>query len=107
MSIATQTDYLPTVTPEIVAFAADHKVAAYLQPMLQMTSQVFQGRPMTVSLDEDPDIADDQHIIIDVDVTGLSAEQMFERQQHWLKLSFEHCPATEICVFRLGMMDRA
>jgi hypothetical protein len=32
---------------------------------------------VAVFVDEDPEIADDRHIILDVDVTGLDADQMY------------------------------
>ncbi len=57
-------------------------------------------------VDEDPEIANDRHIILNVDVTGLDAEQMFACQQRWLRELFDHCPATHVCVFRLAMIDR-
>jgi hypothetical protein len=95
------------LAPDILAFAAEQEVMPYLQPLLEMTRQVFNGRPVSVSVDEDPEIANDRHIVIDVDVSGLSAKQMFESQQRWLNECFEHCPATHVCVFSLGMVDRA
>jgi hypothetical protein len=47
----------------------------------------------------------DRHIIFDVEFTALDAQQMFELQQRWVKEIYEHCPATHVCVFSLGMVD--
>ena len=93
------------LSPDVLAFASTQGVMKYLHPVLQMTDQVFRNRPITVSIDEDPEIVNDRHIIVDVDVTGLNAEQMVECQERWNTQVFEHCPSTHVCVFRLGMMD--
>jgi len=61
---------------------------------------------MTVFVDEDPEIANDRHIILDVDVTGFDAERMFRCQQNWTCEIFQHCPSTHVCVFRLSMLDQ-
>src|SRR5437588_8263017 len=106
MTQATQTPSLIARCPEVLALAAEQGVTAYLQPVLDLTHAVFPDRPVAVFVDEDLEIANDRHIILDVDVTGMSAEQMFACQQRWLRAVFDHCPATHVCVFRLAMNDR-
>lgn len=106
MSPATQTPSLITLSPAVPAFAADQRVTAYLQSVLNATHRVFPERPFAVYVDEDPEIANDRHIIIDVDVTGMDSDQMFACQQHWIRELFAQCPATHACVFRLAMNDR-
>jgi hypothetical protein len=103
MSQTTPTLAPPGLAPELLAFATEQGVMPYLRPVLEMTSHVFQGRPMTVYVDEDPEIANDRHIVIDVEVTGFDAEQMFACQQDWIHHIFQKCPATHVCVFRLGL----
>jgi hypothetical protein len=71
-----------------------------------MTRQLFPDRPLTVFVDEDPEIAHDRHLVLDVDVTGYDAEQMYTQQQRWVSEIFQLCPATHVCVFRLSLMDR-
>jgi hypothetical protein len=106
MSQTTQTASPPTLSPEVLAFAAEQGVMPYLLPVLEMTSLIFPGRPLNVIVDEDPEIANDRHIVIDVDVTGFDADQMFEGHQRWINDIFHHCPSTHVCVFRLGIVAR-
>lgn len=105
MTQTTTTSPSPTLSPEVRAFAAEQGVMPYFLPVLEMTSRIFPGRPMTVIVDEDPEIANDRHIVIDVDVTGFDADQMFEGHQRWINDIFHNCPATHVCVFRLGLVD--
>lgn len=106
MTQATQTPSLIALPPAVFAVAAEQGATAYLRPVLDLTHSVFPDRPVAVFVDEDPEIANDRHIILNVDVTGLDAEQMFACQQRWLRELFDHCPATHVCVFRLAMIDR-
>jgi hypothetical protein len=105
MSHSTPTFAPPVLAADVLTFATEQGVRSYLRAVLEMTNQVFQGRPITVMVDEDPEIANDRHIVIDVEVTGFDAEQMFACQQDWINQIFHNCPATHVCVFRLGLTD--
>jgi hypothetical protein len=105
MSQTIQIAALPALSQGTLVFASEQGVTPYLVAVLKMSRRIFQDRPMTVFVDEDPEIANDRHIVIDVDVTGFDAEQMFNCQQHWISDIFRYCPATHVCVFRLAMMD--
>jgi hypothetical protein len=105
MSSILHSQTIAELSPDVVTFAAEQGVTAYLYPVLEMTGQIFQNCPMTVTVDEDPEIANDRHIVVDVGVYGWDAERMFEGQQRWISEIFQHCPSTLICVFRLAMTD--
>jgi hypothetical protein len=105
MTHTTSTFAPPALTADVLAFATEQGVRPFLHPVLEMTSQIFQGRPLTVFVDEDPEIANDRHLVIDVDVVGFDAEQMLACQQDWINQIFHTCPATHVCVFRLGLTD--
>src|SRR5207302_3758916 len=73
MTPAAQT--FPPVSPEVLAFAAEQGVSAYLPAVLAMTQRLFpDARRFAVLVEDDPEIANDRHIVIEVDVTGLDAE---------------------------------
>ena len=97
----------PAVAPEVLSFAAEQQVLPFFEPVLGLTRRIFPARPITVGVEEDPEIANERHILIDVDATGLDSDQMFQSQELWFQDIFKHCPATHVCVFRLGMLDRA
>jgi hypothetical protein len=88
--------------PDVLAFAAKHKVQPYLDPLLEATQQIFpNSQKLQVYLEEDPEIRDDWHIIFDVQVSGLSVPQARVAQQEWNRALFRSCPAPLVCTFRL------
>ena len=104
MTTTTAPAPLPTVPPEVTAFAAEAGVTAYLPAVLAMTRRLFPAAPLTVQLDIDPEIPDDRHIIVLVDVSGMSVDQMSHLQQEWIRQIFDICPAPHVCVFRIGLV---
>jgi hypothetical protein len=104
MSTTTTPAALPTVPPEVSQFAAESGVSAYLSQVLQLAHSIFPGRPMTVLLEGDPEIANDWHIVFEVDVASLSVDELIAGQERWIEGLFQLCPSTHVCVFRLGMV---
>jgi hypothetical protein len=103
MTQATETPSL-AVPPEVHAFAAEQGVALYLTAVLEMTQQRFpDARRLAVLVEEDPEIVNDRHIVIEIDLTGVTPEQYVERDWQWGHELFEICPAPLICVFRLSL----
>jgi hypothetical protein len=95
---------LPDVSPDVRTFAEEQGVAAYLPAMLAVTRRIFPTWPIKVFLEDDPEIANDWHIIFEVQVPeDATGETIFALDQQWVQESFEHCPSTHICIFRLGM----
>lgn len=92
-----------TIPEEVRSCAKAEGVAAYLQPILEVTERIF---PMTrrrdVLVTEDPEIADDRHIVIEVDVE-LSNEEALAARRQWHEATSACCPTALICVFRLSM----
>jgi hypothetical protein len=103
MSTITTPAALPTVPPEVVRFAAESGVSEYLYPVLELAHSIFPGRPMTVLLERDPEMADDWHIVFEVDVTNVSEDDIFAGQRRWSAEIFQRCPSTHACIFRLGL----
>lgn len=102
--MSTWTPTVPwTLTPEVTVFAAEHGLTPYLEPVLQLTDRIFPGRRLTAFVDVDPEIAGLRYIAIGVDVTGLTAEQLVETRQAWVRDLFDICPSTHVCWFVLDV----
>jgi hypothetical protein len=91
------------VPPEVLAFAAEQGVAAYLPTILATTERLFPNAlRLAVRLDEDPEIANDRHIVFEVGVP-LDVPEALAAQRRWNDALFTYCPAPLVCVFRLSM----
>src|SRR5438105_2754725 len=100
----TPTSSLPIISPEVRAFAAEAGVAEYLLPVLEMTQRVFpDARRLEVLVEEDPEIANDRHIVLEVDVPDRSPEQFVASLLPWDEEMIRIVPATVGHIFRLGL----
>ncbi|MBI3465768.1 MAG: hypothetical protein HY000_22355 [Planctomycetes bacterium] len=96
----------PTVAvpPEVVAFAGAQGVSAFLPAILEMTQRKFpDAQRLAIQVEEDPEIPDDRHIVIEVDVAGIDPEQYAQADDEWGHELFHLCPAPQVCVFRLAL----
>jgi hypothetical protein len=108
MSAPTTVLPLPDVSPDVRTFAEEQDVAAYLPAVLAMTRRIFPDAPMRVFLEDDPEIENDWHIIIEVQVPhDVTPEFVVETHHQWCGEIFQHCPARYVCIFRLGMTPSA
>jgi hypothetical protein len=95
---------LPEVSPEIQTFAEEQGVAAYLPAVLALTRRIFPNWPIKVLLEDDPEIANDWHIVLEVQVPEhAAAETLLALDEQWVEKIFTCCPSTHVCIFRLGM----
>ena len=102
MTATTRTDPLPEVSPEILTFAAEAGVGDYLYPVLEMTRRVFpSARRFDVLLADDPEIPDDRHIVLELEVP-LSVPEAMAADRRWSEGLFATCPTPLVCVFRLS-----
>jgi hypothetical protein len=98
---------IPTATAwqwpaDVLEFATRENVRQYLDPLLEATRRVFpSARRIQVSLEADPEIRDDRHIVFDVQVPGLGVAQARAAQREWNNELFRCCPAPLVCTFRL------
>jgi len=87
----------------VLAFAAEQGVLDDLPTVLDVTRRIFPtAQRLAVCIEEDPEIANDRHILIEVEVP-LSVAQAHIAQRQWNDESFMICPAPLICVFRLSL----
>jgi hypothetical protein len=93
---------------DVLAFAAERQVQSYLEPLLEVTRQVFPTAPsITIYVDEDPEILDDRHIVFEVHQPCVDANAYVERQRRWNDEAFRRCPPALICWFRLCLIAAA
>ena len=99
----TQTSSLPIPVPaEVIAFAAEQGVGAYLPGVLEMTRRTFPDAALGVVVEDDPEIPNDRHIVVLAKGIKLTVEQAVEATWDWHRGLFACCPAPLVCVFRLG-----
>jgi hypothetical protein len=93
-----------SIPADVLAFAAGQGAAAIVPAMLKMTEQLFpEARRIGLSLEADPEIPNDFHILIEVDVPSLDAEQYAEAKFRWSRELFRICPAPLVCIFRCSL----
>jgi hypothetical protein len=94
----------PAIPPDVAAFAARQGVSNYLPGVVALARRLFPQAPLTVRLEEDPEIAADWHIVLEADITGLSVPELLTAQNRWSSDLFDLCPAVHAPIFRLGMV---
>jgi hypothetical protein len=103
MSTSTAPAPLPTVPPDVAAFAADHGIGAYLPALLEMTRRIFPTAPMSLSINIDPEIPDWRQIIIAVTIPHWDTDEYLDWRDRWAKGFFAHCPSTHTHLFGLDI----
>jgi hypothetical protein len=98
---------LPPVPPEVWTFAAKQGASDYVYPLLELAHGIFPGRPMTVLLERDAAVWEEQYVVFEADVTGLSAEDLVEGQNRWSRERFQRCPPTHAPLFIFGLTETA
>ena len=91
------------VPREVLDFAAEQGVAEYLPAVLEMTARIFPGGLKDVIVEDDPEIANDRHILIGVHAKNLDVPHGLEASGQWHGGLFECCPAPRVCAFRLDL----
>jgi hypothetical protein len=102
MSLRTQ-DVSEKLQPEVLTFAVEQGVSAYLPAVLKMTREIFQGATIRVELEDDPEIANDWHIVLMVCAKGMDVAQGLEASGRWHGGLLECCPTTLAHVFRISL----
>ena len=92
----------PIVPTEVVTFAREQGVEKYLPQLVELARQVYPSATrFEVFTEEDPEIANDRHIVFEMDAP-LTVEQALEADRQWHHEVFRIVPAPLVCVFRLS-----
>jgi hypothetical protein len=103
MAAPTHSAALPEITPEIQAFAEQSGVAPYLPAVLELLPRTFPtARRFVALVEDDPEIANDRHIVFEVFVPEINEETRAARRRFTEGL-FACCPSPLVCVFRLSI----
>jgi len=89
-----------SIPEEVRAFAKACGVEQYLPEVIAMTQRLYPSRLLRLVIEEDPEIANDRRICLEVDVTGFSVDQLVQTQWQWNEEIFKVCPATHVWVFQ-------
>jgi hypothetical protein len=92
-----------TVPPEVCAFAHDKGVEQHLPALIDLSRRVFpEASRVQILLDEDPEIADDRHIVFRLAVP-LDMPESLAADRQWIEGLNRVCPKAQVCVFRLSL----
>lgn len=92
----------PVIPPEVIAFAREQGVEKYLSELIEWARQVYPtATRFDVFTEDDPEIANDRHIVFELDVP-LTVEEALEADQRWHRGVFQIVPTPLVCVFRLS-----
>jgi hypothetical protein len=96
----------PAVSEEVRAFAREQGVERYVPELIELARQVYPSATrFEVFTEDDPEIANDRHIVFELDVP-LNAEQSIEADRRWGEGLFRIVPAPLVCVFRKSAYRR-
>jgi hypothetical protein len=89
---------------DVLAFAVQNKVDAYLDPLLDATLKLFPtARSIENFLEDDPEIRDDTYIVFEVRVPRTDVPDFVQMQHAWIDELNRVCPASSVGMFLLGL----
>jgi hypothetical protein len=104
---------MSTITPpatawqwpaDVLAFATQHQVQGYLDPLLQALQQLFPtARSLRVFLEDDPEIRDDWHIVFEVRVSSADVPDPRAATRTWHR-EFSQICRDPLCIFRFSLL---
>lgn len=92
----------PPIPPEVQQFADAKHISGYLRSVIDLTRQAFPTSPLCVSLGQDAEDETHQYIALDVEVGGLTTEELLAGQRAWSTGISRICPAPHVVYFVLG-----
>ena len=97
---------LPLAPVDVLDFAAEYGLSSHLRPIFTTTRDVFSGSSTALRLERDAEIESEQHIVIEVDVTGWSVEEMFSARNRWSEEFCRVCPAESSILFQIRLVQK-
>jgi hypothetical protein len=92
----------PAIPPEVQAFAAEKAVRPYLNAVIELARQAFPSSTLCVSVGQDAEDERHKYIALDVEVGGLTAEQLLAGQRVWSARVSRVCSSRHAVYFVLG-----
>jgi hypothetical protein len=92
----------PAIPPEVQEFAGAKGISRYLSAVIDLTRQAFPTSALGVSLGQDAEDDRHQYIALDVEVGGLSAEELLAAQRNWSAGIGRVCPSRHAVYFVLS-----
>jgi hypothetical protein len=92
----------PVIPPEVLAFATERGFSRYLPAAINLARQAFPSSALVVSLGEDAEDETHQFIALDVEVGGMSTEELLAAQSTWSAGVSQVCPSRHAVYFVLG-----
>jgi hypothetical protein len=90
---------------DVLAFADQQGIRAYVEPLWEATRQVFPtARELTVTVEDDPELRDDRYIVFDVRVPHQDIPDFVEAKHNWNRAFFRICPAPLSHLIRLTLI---
>src|SRR5438552_2290547 len=81
-------------SPDVLAYAAEHGVEQYLDPLREATFRVFPtATSLRVFREDDMELRDVRWIVFEVDVPQADLVDFVERMHRWSAELFRVCPA--------------
>jgi hypothetical protein len=93
---------LPTISPEVRAFAIEKGVEQYLPDLVAAARRLFPDSSIELLVVDDPELSYNRQIVFRVDENGQSPAEQSAAHWKWAEELFLHCPATHVHVFSLG-----
>jgi hypothetical protein len=90
---------------DVLAFAAEQKVQAYLDPLLEATYRVFPTlESLRVTVEQDQELRDVRWIVFEVRVPERDIPDFVKAVHAWTDEKYRVCPAPLVCTFPLFLV---
>ncbi len=102
MTVAATAAPLSALPPEVLSFAAEKGVSRYLPAVIELARQAFPASTAAASVGQDAEDESYQYIAVDVDVSGMTADELLAGQRSWSAGLSGVCPSRDAVYFVLG-----
>lgn len=91
------------IPEQVLAFAIEHEVAQYLEPVLESASRNFPASRPQVILEEDAEVANLWQLVILVRSSQNDVETILRTRSAYYQEFHDLVPGPSRCLFRLGV----
>jgi hypothetical protein len=91
---------------EISDFADENDLGSCIGAILAATGECFPGCAAALRLERDAEIDTDRYIVIEVDVSGWSTDEMFTARNRWSDEFGRASPSEKSHLFQIRLVQR-